>query len=311
VGLADSFHNTWAGLGGRLSDHDRVDLPDKPPGRVVSLVPSMTASMFDLGLGERLIGVTDYCPQPQLEKSRLPTIGGTRDPLIEKIIALQPDLILANREENDRGAIEQLIERGLNVWVTFPCTVDEAIEDLWALIGLMPTEPHNTAILLTLERSLEWTRRSVQDQPRKRVFYPIWLGGEEDDPWFMTINAETYIHGVLEVCGGANVFAMRERRYPLSADLGRCEPEAAGERDCRYPRVTVDEVLTHAPEVILLPDEPFAFNEQHMKAMVEIFDDTPAVEAGNVHLIDGRLVNWHGTMLAQALVELPSFFASF
>jgi ABC-type Fe3+-hydroxamate transport system substrate-binding protein len=269
----------------------------------------MTASLFDLGLDNRLVGVTDFCPQARSAKSSLPTVGGTRDPSLEKIVDLEPDLILANREENDRQIIEELRDRGLAVWVTFPCSVDEAIEDLWALINLMPSESLNTTKLLMLERSLDWTRRAIAGSTLRRVFYPIWMDESEGSPWFMTINAETYIHDVLAICGGENIFATRKRKYPLLADLGRGEAEAPGDRDCRYPRVTAQEVISKAPEVILLPDEPFVFKEAHVQEIHTIFVDTPAAKSDNIYTIDGRLINWHGTMLAQAIAELPTLLA--
>jgi ABC-type Fe3+-hydroxamate transport system substrate-binding protein len=121
----------------------------------------------------------------------------------------------------------------------------------------------------------------------------------------MTINADTYAHDVLNVCGGHNVFADRKRRYPLEADLGIGEAQAPGDRDCRYPRVSVNEVLSLAPELILLPNEPFAYTDSHVEELHEIFGETPAAQSGNIHVIDGRLVHWHGTMLAHAIAELP------
>jgi iron complex transport system substrate-binding protein len=313
MGFTSPFYHLGAGLGGRLSDRNGNQLfgsLEKTPERLVSLIPSMTASLFDLGLDSKLVGVTDYCPQPRAVASSIPTVGGTRDPSLEKIVELEPDLVLVNREENDRRIIEQLIDRGVAVWITFPCSVDEAIEDLWTLINLIPSEALNTTKLLMLERSLEWTRRAMAEYSLRRVFYPIWMDESDGTPWFMTINAETYIHDVLTICGGENIFAARARNYPLMADLGRIEAESPGDRDCRYPRVTVPEVLSLAPEVILLPDEPFAFTGDHLKEMHKIFAETPAAQSDNIHIIDGRLINWHGTMLAQAIAEIPDIMTA-
>jgi iron complex transport system substrate-binding protein len=300
-------------MGGSLSDQSRIQQfksLEKTPERLVSLIPSMTSSLFDLELDSRLVGVTDFCPQPLEGKASIPTVGGTREPSLEKIVDLNPDLILANREENDRQVIDELRNREMAVWVTFPCSVDEAIEDLWALINLMPSETRNTTKLLTLERSLEWTRRATADSTLRRVFYPIWMDESEGTPWFMTIHADTYIHDVLTICGGENIFAARERKYPLSADLGRGRAEVPGDRDRRYPRVTVGEVISNAPEIILLPDEPFSFTIDHVQEMRTLFAETPAAQSDNIYTIDGRLVNWHGTMLAQAIAELPTLLAT-
>jgi ABC-type Fe3+-hydroxamate transport system substrate-binding protein len=121
----------------------------------------------------------------------------------------------------------------------------------------------------------------------------------------MTFNAGTYCHDVLARCGGRNVFADRDRRYPLEADLGEQAPEDPGGRDIRYPRVTVEEVRQLDPQCILLPQEPFAFNEADRDQIRNALEDTAAVRADRVHIVDGRLLTWHGTHLARSLAELP------
>jgi ABC-type Fe3+-hydroxamate transport system substrate-binding protein len=161
----------------------------------------------------------------------------------------------------------------------------------------------------TMARTLDWTDRATTGRLAIPTFCPIWQGEKsEHGPWFMTFNYQTYAHDVLAKSGGMNVFAGRMRRYPLEADLGLGEAEAAGERDIRYPRVTVEEVRTSAPEVILLPSEPFAFDENHKVQIESWLSDTPAVQSGRVHLIDGSLITWHGTRMGKALSELPVFF---
>jgi len=112
------------------------------------------------------------------------------------------------------------------------------------------------------------------------VFYPVWRA-----PW-MTINADTYVHDLLAVCGAASVFADR--------------PE-------RYPTVTLDEMATRLPEVILLPDEPFRFRRAHL-ADFTAYPDVPAVRNGRIHLVDGKPFTWHGPRLGDALRTLPALF---
>jgi ABC-type Fe3+-hydroxamate transport system substrate-binding protein len=276
-----------------------------PPERLVSLVPSMTASLFDLGLGERLIGRTRYCP-PSGSESAIAVIGGSRDPDVEKIVELKPDLVLANQEENDPVSIEKLESAGIPVWVTFPKTIKQAIEILWIILKLLPSDPNATNKILLLERTIDWARRSIEHIQPLRVFYPIWMDEYEGEPYFMTVHGETYAHDVLRLCGADNVFANRVRRYPLEADLGRIEAEAPGERDIRYPRVSVREILETEPEMILLPDEPFAFEEAHREQISELLVDTPAVHSRRIYTIEGRYVHWHGTTVAHAIAELPA-----
>jgi ABC-type Fe3+-hydroxamate transport system substrate-binding protein len=224
-----------------------------------------------------------------------------------------PDLIIANQEENRKEDVEALRAAGFKVWVTFPCTVQEAIDGLSALIRLFRV-PRFGQQLAMLEKSLEWASLAAENAIPVRVFCPIWRESSavEGPPrWWMTINEDTYLHDLLRVCGGANVFASRERRYPLAADLGDTPlresrpPGETNERDTRYPRVTPEEVAAHAPEVILLPSEPYAFTEADV-AGFDALSDIPAVQNNRIHLVDGSLLTWHGIRVARALAELPA-----
>lgn len=282
----------------------------RPPERVVSLVPSLTDSLFDLGAGRYLVGVTDFCRPPAEAEGRLRRVGGTLTPDIEAIMRLKPELVLANQEENSRQAVDSLEAAGLKVWVTFPRSVDDVLSLLWALVRLFNV-PASGNRLRTLEVTLEWERRACAQREPVRVFAPIWSGTSEGGiVWWMTFNRLTYAHDVLAHCGGENVFADRERRYPLEADLGLAAAEDPGERDTRYPRVTAAEVIHVSPEIILLPDEPYPFNEQDEASLRRLLADTPAVRSGRIVRVDGSLLTWHGTRLARALAELPALLES-
>jgi len=276
------------------------------PERVISLVPSITESLIELGAGGRLVGVTDYCPLPKVSQE-ISRLGGTRNPDIGRILELKPDLVIANKEENSREAVSAMEEAGLNIWLTFPQTVEQVLDILWAMARLFHLETGAAPKLLWLERSLEWARRALENSVSSRVFVPIWRGEHpRAGPWWMTFNEKTYCHSVLEVCGGANIFAGRMRRYPLEADLGFAEAEAPGERDVRYPRVLPEEVRQLSPEIILLPDEPFPWDPTSVDEIKETLRGTPAVELDRIHIIDGRWLSWHGIHLAKALAELPA-----
>jgi hypothetical protein len=217
---------------------------------------------------------------------------------------------MANQEENTRQAVEELEEAGINVWVTFPKTVRQALDVLWTITGLFFNR--TAAIRLeTLELTLEWCESSSAELKPRRYFCPIWEDvNQADQRWWMTFNHQTYASDVLRLSGGENIFADRRRLYPLAADLGGATPEDPGERDTRYPRVTLDEILAANPEMILLPSEPFSFDEAHRLKLNETLAETQAVQSGEVYLVDGSLITWHGTRLARALQELPSLFAS-
>lgn len=281
----------------------------EPPKRVVSLVPSMTESMFDLGFGQALVGITDYCVHPAGALGELPRLGGPKNPNLIQILDLHPDLVLANQEENTPKTVHALESAGVKVWVTFPKTVREALDILWTLTGLFHSQ--SAALRLEiLERTLEWSQMARQDRPTISYFCPIWQETYPDQTvWWMTFNQDTYCSDMLAQMGGSNIFADRQRRYPLVADLGQADSEAAVGRDTRYPRVQLSEVIERQPEIILLPSEPFGFTEENQQQILEWMADTPAVRSGRVHRVDGSLITWHGTRLGLALDVLQPLFA--
>ena len=275
------------------------------PRRVVSLVPSMTESLFELGAGDSVVGVTEFCRPPASEGGRLTLVGGTRSVDPEAVTRLKPDLVVANQEENTREVVEALEAAGLKVWVSFPRSVDEAVQVMWAIVRVFRLTQAQSKVR-TLEMTIAWTARAALAQSSVPTFVPIWQGDAAAGRWWMTISRGTYVHDLLAVCGAANVFADRERRYPLEADVGDAPPEPQIGRDIRYPRVSRREVLERAPELILLPSEPFAFNSEDALRVAEDLRGTPAADRGRIRTVDGSLLTWHGTRLGRALVELPS-----
>jgi iron complex transport system substrate-binding protein len=293
----------------------RNPMPSRPfpllpgsPNRIVSLVPSTTESLFDLGLGGRLVGITDYCIHPAEQVKKLSKAGGTKNIRIEKIVELMPDLVIANQEENSREDIERLEGLGIPVWLTFPWTVSEAMEDLWNLIRACPTDA-GFRTLRVLENTIEYTRLAASDKPPLRYFCPIWAGKIEDgEPWWMTFNGYTYSSDLLALLGGENVFAGRLRRYPIGADLGIEPEEPAGDQDTRYPRVRLREVVAAHPEMILLPDEPYRFEEGDAQSIRRMLEAQLGMEI-KVMRIDGSLITWPGTRAARAVDILGEVFA--
>jgi iron complex transport system substrate-binding protein len=279
------------------------------PKKVVSLVPSMTESLFDLGFGDSVVGITDYCIHPSHMTINLPRVGGVLDPRIEDILALSPDLVIANQEENSLGSVKALQSAGLAVWVTFPRTIRQALDDLWLLTELFRRQ---TAIdrLQQLDTALEYACAAWEDMESRRYFCPIWQGKTAaDETWFMTFNENTFSNDILRLFGGVNSFAGRERRYPLEADLGHVQPEDAGSKDVRYPCVSIAEIKSYLPELIILPDEPYQFSPGDYSEIYRLLGDTPAVKANKVTLVEGSLITWPGTRIARALQELPAIFA--
>lgn len=252
-------------------------------------------------MGAGVVGVTDFCLYPTAQVAALPKVGGTKNVNREAVLALTPDLILANQEENTQADIEFFQAQGLEVLLQFPHTMRQALDDLWTLIRRFD-RPLVGQSLVTLEKMYEWTSAAaIGKSVSPRVFCPIW----REDDWWMTINGATYVSDVITVCGGVNVFAERERRYPLAADLDVTQPAKESLGDTRYPRVTLPEILATQPEVILLPTEPYEFKEGDLEFWRQ-FTALPAVQNNRVHLVDGSWLTWHGVRCAVALRELPS-----
>jgi ABC-type Fe3+-hydroxamate transport system substrate-binding protein len=269
----------------------------RTPQRIVSLVPSLTEALFAFGLGRHIVGITDYCVEPQPQVLSRVTIGGTKNPDVEAIVRLAPDLVVANVEENRREDVEFLQAREISVFVCFPQTVANALVSLRTLAQVTGVESQASPILARIEATYEETRALTARRRKVRFFCPIWK-----HPW-MTINGETFIHDMLETCGGANIFTERERRFPLAADLGqRSEWEAARVegRDRRYPRVTLDEMARLKPEVIVLPDEPYRFTEAD-RADFEAYAQVPAVRDGRIYLVEGKTVCWYWSRMDESL----------
>ena len=253
----------------------------RPPRRIVSLLPSVTETLCALGLADALVGVTAYCVEPRALVRDTSRVGGTKDPDLARIRGLAPDLVVANMEENERAHVEALREWSIPVWVTYPRAVSEGIRMIRDLGEITGTSARAASIAGELEAVLAGVSAASARRPPLSIFYAIWR-----DP-YMTINAGTYIHDVLAVCGGRNVFAGR--------------PE-------RYPAVTLDEVAAQRPEVILLPDEPYRFRRAHLEDFAP-FRDVPAVRDGRVHLVDGKLFSWYGPRIAEALSAVPALLA--
>lgn len=274
---------------------------ENTPDTVISLVPSITESLFDLNLGNRLLARTEYCIYPQGQVENLPSIGGTKNPDVEAIIAMQPGLVFANAEENRKEDVEAIRAAGIPVWVSMPTKVADVFTLLWNIMYLFD-ETSMVARVRLIEQVYDRLTGMLEasDAELPKVFVPIW-----HDP-LMTVNRETYLHDLLLTCGGLNVFADRERQFPLKADLGQQEAnEALAEgRDTRYPRITLEEVELAQPDVILLPDEPFKFTEEHIPIFQQL--DVPAAKNNRIHLVDGSWLTWHGTRLAYALNDLPN-----
>ncbi|HWN69568.1 MAG TPA: helical backbone metal receptor [Haliangium sp.] len=288
-------------------DRQRELLLARTPQRIVSLVPSDTDTLFALGAGARVVGRTRFCVEPA-GAAEIPVCGGTKDVDVDTVAALAPDLILCNQEENARPALEKLAQAGFAVFVSFPRRLADGVAHVARLARMLDIagEPGVRDLVrrgLEVVRQAEAARASRTNRAPLRVFVPIWM-----DP-LMTLSGDTYGSDMLALAGGENAFADRQRRYPLAADLGNARPldqAAVGERDTRYPRVTLDEVRGRAPAALLLPDEPYAFDPAEAARLGQELGLPPAA----VRAACGKDLFWYGARGIDALPRLTAAIAS-
>jgi ABC-type Fe3+-hydroxamate transport system substrate-binding protein len=274
-----------------IDDLGRTVVLAGPPRRVVSLVPSDTHSVIALGALGRLVGRTTYCDSP--EAQAVAAVGGTKDVDVDAVLGLAPDLVIANQEENTRGALEALAQR-VSVLVSLPRRVEQGIAHLGRLarlLGVADREPARSLI-----RRGYALRGAAATGPR--AFVPIWM-----DP-LMTFNADTFGSDVLAQVGIGNAFGDRLRLYPLAADLGKTAPRDTAGRDVRYPRVTLDEVAARKPDLVVLPDEPHAFTAADEAVL------RAALPGVRVVRICGKDLFWYGAWTIDALDRLAVQFAA-
>ena len=271
------------------------------PKRIVSLVPSDTYSIAALGCAGALVGRTDYCELPADVVAGVPSVGGTKNPKVDAICDLSPDLVIANQEENTKSDLEALAARGVRIFIAFPKRAADGLAHLARLARILRVEREPVAREL-LKRGYEVIREAEAARATLvplRTFCPIWM-----EP-LMTIHGDTFISDVLDLAGAENVFVDRQRRYPLAADLGKAAPlsaEKTAGRDIRYPRVTLVEVVARTPELVLLPDEPHPFTEEDANVFRGLA--IPAASRGAVVRTGGKDLCWYGARTIEGLPRL-------
>lgn len=249
----------------------RVDALDRPvtsppaPQRIVSLVPSLTELLFALRLGDRVVARTDYCIHPADRLATLPSVGGQKDPDLERLIALAPDLVIVAKEENLERDVERLCARGIAVFVTDVRSVADGLQ-LPETIGALCAVDDATINRLVVPMRIGVAKAAVigAGRPRRRGFCAVWK-----DPW-IGASRDTYLQSVLQLCGIDD----------LCLDAAR-----------RYPKVELDAILAQDPDVVLLPSEPYPFGATDVAAL--------RPRARDVRLIDGTLACWYGPRMAR------------
>jgi ABC-type Fe3+-hydroxamate transport system substrate-binding protein len=232
--------------------------PGRTPLRIVSLVPSQTELLHTLGLRAEVAGITKFCIHPNSWFRSKPRVGGTKTVHIDLVRALQPDLVLANKEENMRDQVEALAAE-FPTWSSEIGTLEEAMTMIRNVGLLVNRVGEAEKLAATIEERFSALEPVFNNRPL--TGYLIWKG-----PW-MTVGHDTFIHDMLEKLGVQNVFADATRYPELSiADLGRCE-------------------------YLLLSSEPFPFKQKHIDELQEQLPNT------RILLVDGEMFSWYGSRL--------------
>jgi len=232
--------------------------------RLVSLCPSLTELVFALERGDELVGITRFCVHPADGVRGIELVGGTKDPDVERIVALAPDVVLMNREENRVEDAEALRAAGLRVHDSMPRTLAETAAMVRSIGDALARSAEGEVIARDIEQRAERVKKRAERQPRVRFAYLIWR-----KPW-MSVNADTFAHALLELAGGANVF---------------------GDRPVRYPEITAEALAEADPALVLLSTEPFPFEDKHADELARL----TGLARGRFALADGEYLSWHGS----------------
>lgn len=233
-----------------------------PPQHIISLVPSQSELLYNLNLDKEVIGITKFCIKPSKWKKSKTIIGGTKNPNIEKIQKLQPDLIIANKEENREEDIA-LMSNLAPVWISDVNNFQDALNMILDLSKICNREKNGNELIAKIEHA----KNSFQIQLAKKysVLYFIW-----QNP-YMLAGKNTFIDAMLSIAGFENL--VQTARYPVPSLL---------------------ELQNFQPDIILLPDEPFPFKEKHKLEIKKIFP------RAKIHLIKGEYFTWYGSRLLKS-----------
>jgi len=237
-----------------------------PPQRIVSLVPSQTELLFDLGLDEQVVGITKFCIHPIEKFAAKAKIGGTKKLLIEKIRDLKPDLIIGNKEENSKADIE-LLQQEFPVWISDIYTLEDAMQtitDIGNLVDKQPEAAYLNHLISAGFRDLQVL--ALEKEINKTAAYVIWK-----DP-YMVAGRNTFINDVLQKIGLRNVIVQS-----------------------RYPEIDIRQLKAENCDLVFLSSEPYPFKEKHIEEIQSALPSTKVI------LVDGEMFSWYGSRLVKAV----------
>jgi ABC-type Fe3+-hydroxamate transport system, periplasmic component len=240
-----------------------------PPKRIISLVPSQTELLFELGLDQEIIGLTKFCIHPIEKFAERTKIGGTKKLNIQLIKDLNPDLIIGNKEENEQLQIEELME-DYPVWMSDIYTLEDAkkaISQIGELVNREPEAAYLNHLITAGFNDLQTL--AVQNGINKKVAYLIWKKP------YMLAGSNTFIDNILTLNGLSNVIKKK-----------------------RYPEIELNELAQLKPDLVFLSSEPYPFKEEHLEEIRAIIPEA------KVMLVDGEMFSWYGSRLVKAVQYL-------
>ncbi len=253
---------------------DAAGTAHRPAGaepRIVSLVPSLTELLFDLGLGERVVGRTRFCVHPRERVGAVPVVGGTKNVDVERVRRLEPTHVVVNVDENRRETVEEIAAFCPGVLVTHPTAPADNL-DLYRLFGGVFERPAESVRLgRELAAALARVRRGARGLPPLSVLYLIWTS-----PW-MTVSRDTYVSRTLALVNWHTV---------------------GDDPEVRYPTVELDAGLLEETDLVLFSSEPFPFSERHVEEFRQRWPAPPAAA------IDGEIASWYGSRAIRGFAEL-------
>lgn len=247
--------------------------------RIISLVPSVTETLFELGLDDQITAITRWCNRPADKVVNKPKVGGTKNPKLETVVKLNPDIVILDCDENRKQDAEELERSGIRTFTVFPRTIEDSIDLIHKLGEIFSVQQNATRMTDEIKQRLE-KHRTV------RIYDSLILIWRSP---YMTINADTYVHSACSLFGFRNLFAAHPQRYP---SIG------AG-----------DMALVH-PDIVLFPDEPYPFKQRHVDGFKKEFPDLFSAKKNRTLLFDGSYIAWHGFGTLRALREFPSVIAA-
>lgn len=240
-----------------------IELADYPK-RIVSIVPSQTELLFDLGLQETVVGITKFCIHPNEWFKTKTRVGGTKKVNIAKVVALQPDLIIANKEENLKEDIEAL-EHIAPVWISDIKTLGDALQMIGSIGELVNEKQQANTLIKAISTEFK-TLKVLKNLQGLTCCYLIW-----NNP-YMTVGGDTFINDMFQYCGLINVFANK----------------------VRYPIVSIEDIQNASPAMVLLSSEPYPFKQKHIDELQQYLPNSKII------LVDGEMFSWYGSRLLKS-----------